>query len=1466
MSDVFSIEGRRSDQITSDASGDVSAGTVQAQIAELASEKQAISQKNQANGYAGLGSDGKIASNQMPSIALGDYLGTVASEAAMLLLAADPGDTCTRTDFDPDQVWLCLDSPATLLSSWAAVSGYVVSVNGETGAVTLTASDVGAQPADATLTDLANGQLNESLAITLPAAGEITIDASTTTHTAHAALGITHKVGSSGLCTIDIEQTQQGYTAHSFHAHLTSGAMAAGTDSGAMLVTVDTSSSTGGHIDGLHIQRATGNGADVAGIHVGSAVDPVHQVSGAEVAATVLTYNGAYTDISAAAASGASDVQLWVANGDIVYVGHASEFDEVKINWQVVASNAGIKPLFEYWNGAAWTEFKPIDGTKGGKKNGVISLTSADLTGWASVAVDGITKRWIRITRTAATLATPPTEDTITVVVGALYSWDSSGDIVANSITVGNLTATGTISGISAGDVGADPAGSAAAAQAAAIAASQPLDATLTALAGLDATAGLVEQTASDTFTKRAIGTTNATDILTKSGGASLFDALGSSSTVQTNLTNHINDSSSAHAGSAIEMTRIGASTYSTAQHLQDIYHSAGWVSGGVISDAGGGTVNVSAGTGLIRTSASSLASLPYFDWSGTNGIVIPSNTTRWIGVEYNSGSPQVVLRTIDDFNTYTDFMLGLVVNEGGTLHIHQTEHRVGDHAGQMIQMMQQTMPLARDDESGGLILSESGDANRYVALSSGALWDGLNRFSISAINTSGASRFLTYYHVAGVWTTTSGVQVWPNAQYDNGTDLVTMTAAKYANLWFYVTDTGALLMLYGIAEYNTSALAQAGSPPSSLPDRIRYTSRLVGRIIFQKSATTATVVQSAFDTMFSATQSTTHNNLGGLQGGTTGEYFHSTSAQNTLLAGATATPTASSIVVSNGSGKLAAGWGGAASTLATLNASSKVVENPASASATAGNGVIPIAGATGALASGFLTDDTPVVNDALIYDGSKWVASPQTVATSDGSTGGTGQIVSRLDLSGMVQNEIRYLAGPGVSNLNQFSGLVVNLEWFDTAATGLTHTLTYSLANEARFTQESASVGTDFDALNFARLHRTFTDSTIKLLLRGNGVNGSTAIYDESASPHTVTLVGNTSISTTTPKFGVGCIDLDGTGDEIHLDMTADLTNNWHDYSFSVECWVRFDSVSGTQFIFASENATFNALFPGFVVFLSGSTMVVTASTNGSAGNIWSSTTVQAGISTGTWYHVAFSYEASTDTLRVFLDGTLKVSTTSATLYTGKYLSFGGASGNNLNGQIDDARVCIDAPVNAPKYTATFTVPTEFTDPSYPTNTPYYITNTTVNQLGLSAVGDITNCVTTVSTPTNTAIYTLVSNDGGTTWLNHSGATVLLANIVASGSTPAQIDTYVKDTLSLNGSALWFVDALYTTDATVTPSITSRVVTYNEDAPRVSLQGNADTTRFTVRVFCKSNGTTAQIKKINAGTLTTGYAAMVRI
>lgn len=56
----------------------------------------------------------------------------------------------------------------------------------------------------------------------------------------------------------------------------------------------------------------------------------------------------------------------------------------------------------------------------------------------------------------------------------------------------------------------------------------QPLDATLTALAGLNSDTGLLEQTGADTFTKRAIGSGASTSILTKADGDALYQPVDS--------------------------------------------------------------------------------------------------------------------------------------------------------------------------------------------------------------------------------------------------------------------------------------------------------------------------------------------------------------------------------------------------------------------------------------------------------------------------------------------------------------------------------------------------------------------------------------------------------------------------------------------------------------------------------------------------------------------------------------------------------------------------------------------------------------------------------------------------------------------------------------------------------------------------------------------------------------------------
>jgi len=91
--------------------------------------------------------NGKIPSNQIPSVAIGNAV-PADDEAEMLELTAaqvQPGDLCVR----PDGTWMLNDPDPSDIDNWVKLSssGSVASVNGQTGAVNLSAADVSARPA-----------------------------------------------------------------------------------------------------------------------------------------------------------------------------------------------------------------------------------------------------------------------------------------------------------------------------------------------------------------------------------------------------------------------------------------------------------------------------------------------------------------------------------------------------------------------------------------------------------------------------------------------------------------------------------------------------------------------------------------------------------------------------------------------------------------------------------------------------------------------------------------------------------------------------------------------------------------------------------------------------------------------------------------------------------------------------------------------------------------------------------------------------------------------------------------------------------------------------------------------------------------------------------------------------------------------------------------------------------------------
>lgn len=129
--------------------------------ARLSDERDSPAAKaNAANGWAKLDGSALLPQAIMPAIALTEYLGSVATQSAMLALTGQRGDWCYRTDTGTD--WQLVAEPSSTLASWQErhyPSSPVSSVNGRVGAVTGLAEASalsGYQPIDSDLTAIGN--------------------------------------------------------------------------------------------------------------------------------------------------------------------------------------------------------------------------------------------------------------------------------------------------------------------------------------------------------------------------------------------------------------------------------------------------------------------------------------------------------------------------------------------------------------------------------------------------------------------------------------------------------------------------------------------------------------------------------------------------------------------------------------------------------------------------------------------------------------------------------------------------------------------------------------------------------------------------------------------------------------------------------------------------------------------------------------------------------------------------------------------------------------------------------------------------------------------------------------------------------------------------------------------------------------------------------------------------------------
>lgn len=238
------------------------------------------------------------------------------------------------------------------------------------------------------------------------------------------------------------------------------------------------------------------------------------------------------------------------------------------------------------------------------------------------------------------------------------------------------------------------------------------------------------------------------------------------------------------------------------------------------------------------------------------NTFTLIDNDVNYIVADYNNGSP--IMRNTDDveeIDEQTVIPLFTIVRTGTTLHTISWDTLGKNKADKLHMSIVKTQRFRRES---GLQLSVYGTRN--VRTTAGIMWIGANRIPLTQVD-SGTDNMSFYYHSGGVWTRSSVTQ-FNNSQYDDGTNLQTLTINRYAVNWIYrgVENYKHLYVLLGSGDYTLNQ-AQASAMPVP-PDVISAHAVLVGRIIVQQGVSTPTSVVSAFAESFAGAAVRSHADL----------------------------------------------------------------------------------------------------------------------------------------------------------------------------------------------------------------------------------------------------------------------------------------------------------------------------------------------------------------------------------------------------------------------------------------------------------------------------------------------------------------------------------------------------------------------------------------------------------------------------
>lgn len=288
----------------------------------------------------------------------------------------------------------------------------------------------------------------------------------------------------------------------------------------------------------------------------------------------------------------------------------------------------------------------------------------------------------------------------------------------------------------------------------------------------------------------------------------------------------------------------------------------------GLVEDDGGGNVRINAHTQVFKETASLTAKQKRAAVSLISAIPIPLNSQRWVGVDYNGGTPiSIVAVGISGFNLLTQRPLAIVSRDSTGVYPVPITLPLTEFPTRAFIRMVDTEPVVHD---AGLIIGTSGVSSDKFSVSAGSLYIAYLKQAYAAFDTNTAGTFDVY---TGTTSGGFGVQTaltdYPVNQYnDESPTPATLSPNRWTNIWWYLDiASGAYIGFLGKSNATDIATAGAEKVPSDLPPRLRD-ALLLGRFLVRRDTPAETVAESAFDTSFQGEGVTDHGSLSGLAPG----------------------------------------------------------------------------------------------------------------------------------------------------------------------------------------------------------------------------------------------------------------------------------------------------------------------------------------------------------------------------------------------------------------------------------------------------------------------------------------------------------------------------------------------------------------------------------------------------------------------